>query len=429
MKVTTKKLSDTKVELTVTLDKAELEASEKVALERLAKEVRVQGFRDGKVPMSVAKKHINEQQLIETTLDHAVRVSVPRAFHESGRQAIVIPEVSVTKYVPNDMAEYTATAEVLPEVKLADYKHLKAKYEDVKVAKKDIDEVIEQVREAYSETKVVKRAAKEGDDVTIDFEGTKDGKKFDGGAAKDYKLRLGSHQFIPGFEEGCVGHEAGDRFDIPVTFPKDYHNADLAGAKANFNVLIKQVNELTKPELDDKFAKKCGPFKTIDELRKDIEKNLASQNKVKTDNIYKDALIAEIVKGSKVAAPEIMVKDQLKMMKNDLIANLRSQGLTFEEALQTRGMTEEDWEKETSPVAADHVKASLCLQLIARDEKIEAEEELVDAKLAELREIYKKSKEAIESLKNPQVRMDIKNRLTIDKTLNWLVETNRKSSK
>ncbi len=426
MKCTTKKLSDTKVEIKVVLEKEDLKIAEEKATARLAKEVKVEGFRKGKAPLDVAKKHINPNDLASVTLDLAVRTSVPKAFEESKSAPLVIPNVEVTKFVPGETAEYTATADILPEIKLGDFKKLGVKKETVKVAAKDVDEVIENIRTSYAEKKVAKKKAEMGDEVVIDFVGSKDGVEFKGGSAKDFKLGLGSGQFIPGFEEGIVGHESGDRFDLELTFPKDYHAEELAGKKTNFNVLLKQVNEIVKPELNDELAKKCGPFKTVDELKEDIKKNLEAQNNLKTTEKYKDDLVNALVKASKVSAPEILVKDQLKMIENDISANAARQGLKFEDYLTQTGQTREDWEKTATSVAEMRVKASLCLQVLARDEKITVDEDVVDAKVAELREIYKNSKEALKNLKDPNVRQDIKNRLTIEKTLDFLVEVNSK---
>ena len=429
MKTTTKKISDTRVELTVTLDKDDLKIAKDKAIERLAKEVKVEGFRGGKVPADIAKKHINETELNSVTLDIAVRTSVPRAFNEGKTSPLMIPNVEVTKFVPDEMAEYTATADILPEIKLGDYKKLKAAREAIEVKKAEIDEVLENVRNAYAEHKAGKKTAEMGDEVVIDFEGSVDGVKFDGGAAKDFKLLLGSHQFIPGFEEGVVSHNVGERFDIKVKFPKDYHAENLKGKDAVFNILLKQINEIVKPELDDKFAAKCGPFKTIDALKEDIKKNLEQQNRAKSDEKFKDDLVNELIKVSKVTAPQVLIDDQLNFIKNDITANARRQGMEFEDYLKQTGQTEEDWKKSATPIAESRVKASLCLQILARDEKITVDDDLVDAKVNELKEVYKKSKEALENLKTPQVRQDIKNRMTIEKTLNKLVEWNEKTAK
>ena len=426
MKVTTKKLSDTSVEIKVVLDKADLKEAEEKAIARLVKDVKIEGFRKGKAPLDVAKKNINPNDLASVSLDIAVRTSVPKAFEESKSAPLMIPNVEVTKFVPGETVEYTAKADILPEVKLGDYKKLGVKKEVAKATEKDVKEILENIQNAYAEKKVAKKKAEMGDEVVIDFEGSLDGVKFEGGAAKNFKLGLGSHQFIPGFEEGIVGHEAGDRFDLELTFPKDYHADNLAGKKTVFNVLVKQVNESIKPALDDELAQKCGPFKTIDDLKADIKKNIELQNAAKADEKFKDDLVNALVEKSKVSAPEIMVKDQLRIIRQDIEANAARQGLHFEDYLKQTGQTEEDWEKMAREIAEKRVKASLCLQILARDEKIEAEDEIVEAKINELREVYKKSKEALKNLKDPNVRQDIKNRLTIEKTLNFLVEVNSK---
>ena len=411
MKVTTKNISETKVEITVTLDKNDLQTAKEQAVARLAKEVNVQGFRKGKVPAEIAEKHINPNDLASTTADIAVRRTVPMAFSEAKKAPLMIPNVEITKFVPDETLEYKAEADILPDIKLGDFKKLKVKREDIAVKEDDIMDVISRVREAYAEKAPVKRAAKMGDEVVIDFEGSLDGVKFEGGAAKDFKLKLGSHAFIPGFEEGIVGHETGDRFDLELTFPKDYHAENLAGKL---------------PELDDEFAKKCGPFETFDALKADIEKNLTEQNRVKADEKFKDDLVEALVKSSKVEAPAILIEDQIRFIRQDMEQNAKAQGFTLEDYLKQSGQTEEEWMKEVKNLAEKRVKASLVLQILARDQIIEVEDEIVEAKINELKEVYKKSKEALESLKNPNVRQDIKNRLTIEKTLNFLVQENTK---
>lgn len=425
MKTTSKQLSDTKVEIKVTLDKADLAKARKVAVERLAKEVKVSGFRKGKVPASVAEKHLNPNDVASSALDVAVRTTVPLAFESEKKVAIMIPEVSVTKYIPDESAEYTATADILPEIKVGDFKKLKVKRDELKVTDKDLEEVLDQIAASYAEKKAVKRKAKLADEVIIDFVGKKDGQAFDGGSSKDYHLVLGSGAFIPGFEDGIVGHEPGDKFELNLTFPKDYHNKDLAGQKTVFEVLVKQVNEVTKPKFDAEFAKKCGPFKNMDELKDDIRKNLQAQNDHKTDEKYKDDLVQALVKSSKVSAPEVMISDQVRLIRDDISRNAAASGMSFEDYLKQTGQSEKDWEKEARAVAEARVKASLCLQILARDQKIEVSDDDVAAKIAELKEVYKNSKEAVESLKNPRVRQDIKNRMTIEKTLDFLVEANK----
>lgn len=428
MKTTIKKLSDTKVEIKVTLDASDLSTARERAVSELAKDVKVQGFRKGKAPVALVEKNLAPNAIAERAIDLAVRMTMPRAFDEQKTTPIAIEKVDVTKYVPDESAEYVATADVLPEVKLGDYKKLKAKMEDTEPTPADVQEIVDNIVAAYAEKKAVKRAAKLGDEVIIDFVGKKDGEAFPGGSAKDHHLTLGSGQFIPGFEDGIVGHESGDKFDLELTFPKDYPEKSLAGQKAVFEVLVKQVNEVVKPAEDDSLAQKCGDFKNMDELRADIKKNLEAQNRHRVMEKYHDDLVKELVSISKVAAPEILIKDQLRFIRDDVVRNAASHGVTFEQYLERVGQTVEEWEKTAREIAEERVKASLVLQILAKEEGITAAEEEVDAKVAELKDVYQKSKEALASLKKPEVRQDIKNRMIIDKTLAYLAEVNDKKT-
>ena len=286
----------------MTLDSEDLKPARMKAIEKLANEIHVEGFRKGKVPTDVAVKFIPENDLNAEVIDIAVRTTVIEAFKQAEKSPLVIPSVNVTKYVPGEMAEYTATADIVPEVKLGDYKNLGVKRPTANVTAKDVDEVLNNLATSFAEKKVTKRAAKLTDEVIIDFVGKKDGEAFKGGSAKDYKLVLGSKTFIPGFEDGIVGHEPGDKFDLKLTFPEDYGLKDLAGARTVFEVLLKQVNEVNKAELNDDLAKKCGPFKTLDELKADIKKNLESQTAHRTEEKFKDDLIKALVKKSRNCA-------------------------------------------------------------------------------------------------------------------------------
>ena len=425
MKTKAKKLSDSQTEITVTLDGKDLAEFAERALERLAKEVNVTGFRKGKVPVDVAKKFIPENDLNATTADIAVRETIIRAFMDNSKQPLALPGANITKYVPGELLEYTAKAEVLPEVKLGDYKKLGVKQESVKITDKNIDEVLNNLATSFAEKKVTKRAAKLSDEVVIDFVGKKDGKAFDGGSAKDYRLTLGSGTFIPGFEDGIVGHEPGDKFELKLTFPKDYGVKDLAGAKTTFEVLLKQINEVIKPEINADLAKKCGPFKDVEALKEDIRKNLTAQSEHQNLEKYKNDLVEALVKKSKLVAPEILIDDQVRMIRDDVTRNAASAGMDFDSYIERAGETSESWEKKAREIAENRVKGSLVLQNLALAEKINVKDEEVAAKIAELKEVYKRSPEAMKSLKDPNVRMDIRNRMVIEKTLDYLVKVNK----
>lgn len=336
------------------------------------------------------------------------------------------PEISITKFVPGEMLEYVATVEVVPEITLGDFKKLGVKRDEVKIAEKDINGVLKNIQTSFSEKKVVRRAAKLTDEVIIDFVGKRYDKIFPGGSADNYHLVLGSGNFIPGFEDGIVGHEVGDKFTLELTFPKDYGMKDLAGEKTTFEVLLKQVNEVVLPEINDELAKKVGPFKDLKALKDDIKKNLEIQTGERIDAKFKDELVTALVKKSKIGAiPEILISDQVRAIEDNLRRNAEAQGITMEEYLKRSGETEEEAKKQTRKVAEQNVKASLCLQTLAINEKITVDDKLVEAKIAELRDVYRKSPEALKNLKNPAVKQDIKNRMIIEAALDLLAKSNK----
>ena len=428
MKTTVKKLSDTNVCLTITLGADELNAAEQVALTKMARDLKVPGFRKGKVPVSVAAKHVNPMALQEQVLDNALSKAVAEAFMNEKLQALERPSVEVKKFVPNQEVEFTAEATVVPPVKLGDYKKLKAKPQAVKVEAKDVDEIIERMQQNFVDKTEVKRAAKDGDEAIIDFVGKKDGVAFDGGSAKDFALKLGGGQFIPGFEEGVVGHKAGETFDLDLEFPKDYHAENLAGAKVVFSVTLHKVNELKLPELNDEFAAKCGPFTDIKELKADIKREITAQKEREAKEKLKDELVAELADSSKVALPELLIDDQLRSIEQDLMQNLSYRGLTMDSYLKTQGFKDEaDWQKkEARPAAEKRVKAGLVLAELSKELGVGVSREELDRQISTFKQQYGKDAKLAARFDDPNVHRDIANRMITDKTIDKLVELNSK---
>lgn len=427
MKTTVKKLSDTKVELTISLGSEELSAAEQVALTKMAADVKVPGFRKGKVPVSVAAKHVNPAALQEQTLDNALSKAVAEAFMAEKIQALDRPAVDVKKFVPGQELEFTAEVEIIPPVKLGNYKKLKAKRQAVEVEDKEVEEIITRMRENFTEKTEVKRAAKEGDEAVIDFTGKKDDVPFDGGAAKDFALKLGSGQFIPGFEEGVVGHKAGETFDLKLTFPKDYHAKELAGADVVFTVTLHKVNELSLPEVNDEFAAKCGPFTSADELKADIKREITAQKEREADEKLKDDLVGELAEASKVALPELLIDDQIRSIEQDLMQNLMYRGLTLDSYLQTQKFTDkDDWRaKEARPAAEKRVKAGLVLAELSKELGVEVSHEELSAQIEAMKQQYGKDPKIAERFNDPNVHRDIANRMITDKTVEQLIELNK----
>ncbi len=424
MKTTVKHLSDTKVELTITLGEKELKDAEQVALTKLAKKIKVPGFRQGKVPASVAAKNVDSNALGQQTLDDALSKAVSEAFVSEEIQALDRPAVDVKKFVPGKELEFTAETEILPKITLGDYKKLTAKKEKVTVGKKDVDEIIDRIRQGFAERKEVERAAKDGDEVVIDFVGKKDGVAFDGGTATDYNLTLGSSQFIPGFEEGVAGHKVGEEFDIDLEFPADYHAKDLASAKVTFTVTLKAVKEVVLPELTDELAAKSGPFTSVDELEADIKREITTQKEREAVDKQKDALVTELVKVSTVPMPDILVDDQKRSIEQDMIQNLMYQGMNLDMYLESKKLTKEEWlDSEVREAAENRVKAGLVLAELSKVEKVTATDEELAEKINQYQEQF--GKKSGQDFTTPELQRDIANRLLTDKTIDLLLELNK----
>ena len=428
MESSVKNVSDTKVVVTIKLNAENLAVAEQVAATKLARNVKVAGFRKGKTPIAVAIKNIDPAMLQEETMNNAISKAVSEAFIGNEIQALDRPAVEIKKFVPGESMEFTAEAEILPKIKLGNYKKLKATVEKVVVSDKDINEIIDRMRNAFAEKAEVTRAAKLGDETVIDFVGKKDGVAFDGGTGNDYPLTLGSKQFIPGFEEGIVGHSAGETFDLDLTFPADYGSADLKGAKVSFTTTLKTVKEVVLPEVNDEFAAKTGPFKTVAELKADIERELTSQKERENNEKLKDDLVSQLVAASHVPVPEILVADQAKSIEQDFTNNLMYQGISLEQYLENKGFeSKEKWlETEVNEVAVKRVKAGLALAELSKVEKVEATVAELDAHVETYRQQYAKNAEALKQFEQPEVRRDIANRLLTEKTVDLLVSFNKK---
>ncbi len=422
-------ISDSRVKLTITLDKKELEDGEAVALVHLAKAVKVPGFRKGKVPPSVAKKHVDPQALAQETLEHAISRAVAEAFTSEDVRALERPEVEVIKFVPSQEAEFTAEADIIPPVKLGNYKKLTApKAEKKKIAKADVEETVGRIKKQLAEKKSVERAAKLDDEAVIDFIGKKDGEAFEGGSGNDYPLVLGSGSFIPGFEEAVVGHKAGESFDVNVSFPDEYHVKELAGQPVVFETTLKTVNELVEPEESDELAAKVGPFQTMDELRADIKRELESQAEQQYDEAVRDHYVEQLVEKSDVSVPAILRKDQVESIERDMTQNLMYQGLSIDQYIEQKGFKSRDeWlEKEVNPLADSRVKAGLVLSELSKIENVTATSEELADRIGAMKSQYDNQPEMAKRFDEPEVQRDIANRLLTEKTVERLVELNEK---
>lgn len=428
MKTSVKYLSDTKVAVNVTLGVSELKDAELAALNELGKDIKVPGFRKGKVPVSVVSKNVNPNMLAQKTLESALSKAVADAFISEKLQALDRPEVEVKKFVPGSELEFTAESEVMPKIKIGDYKNLKSTAKKVSVTKKDIAEITDRLKKGFASKKTVQRPAKLTDEVNIDFEGKKDGIAFDGGKGEKYDLVLGSNSFIPGFEDGIIGKKTGETFDLKLTFPEDYHADNLKGAEVVFTTTINEIKEVVEPELNDELAAKAGPFKTVEELEDDIKREITKQKETEATEKLKDDLVAELVEKSTVPVPDVLLKDQMKLIEQDTNRNLMYRGMSIDDYIKSlKYKDKNDWlENEVRPIAEKRVKAGLLLAELSKVEKIEATENELLEKINQLGKQYP-SEDMRKHLKTPEVQRDVANRILTEKTVDRLVSLNSKA--
>lgn len=425
MKFERKDLKETKIEFAISLDAKELAGAEEQALAKIAETAKIKGFRAGKAPLAVVKQNTDPNTVAECTLDIAVNQYLVQVFNEQKLTPLDQPNVALEKFVPGEMLEFKATFEILPKVKLPNYKNLKIKKESVKVTDAEVADTLERVRKGFATEKEVQRAAKLGDRTVLDFKGFKGEEAFAGGEGKDFPLELGSGQFIPGFEEAIVGHKPGEEFDINVTFPKDYGEKSLAGAKAKFEIKLHKVVELSLPELDDELAKKTKMFQTLDELKADIRKNLIVSKEDAANEDFKNRLVEALAKNSKTTVPEILKTDQVRALEQEFRQNLMYRGTTLEKWLEDAGKTYQAWvESELEPAAETRVKAGLALAELAKELEVAVTESEIDEQLEQLKSQYGKNEDTIKQLNSPQARRDIHSNLVTQKAIAKLVEFN-----
>ncbi|MEK9196240.1 MAG: trigger factor, partial [Patescibacteria group bacterium] len=328
------------------------------------------------------------------------------------------PTIEIKKIVPYDVLEFEAQIDTLGAVKVGKYKKLAVKKDVIKITEKEIGEVTKSLQVQQSEKKDVDRVAKNDDQVWIDFSG-KDAKgdPVSGADGKDYPIILGSKTFIPGFEENVEGLKAGEEKTFTIPFPKDYGVKALAGRKVTFTVTVKKVQEVILPKLDDELASKAGPFKTVDELKSNIEINLKQEREAQAERKYESDLMDKIYTTSKVEIPDVLISQQIKYEIDDLKKNLTYRGQTYAEFLTAEGTTEEKYEKEVvRPKSEKNIGFSILLSEIAKTEDIQIESTELESQINLMKAQYQ-DPAMQEQLNQPEARRDIASRMLTQKTL------------
>lgn len=422
MQIQEKKLSDTKLQLTLAADQSTLDEVKHQVLQELQRSVKIQGFREGKAPLALVEKNVDPSRLQTEFLEQAVNRVYAEAITSHNLRPVEQPSINITKFVPFTTLELTAEVEAVGDIKIPDYKKVKLARKPVSVTAKDVDEVIDNLENRAADRVEVKRAAQNGDEVVLDFAGrdAKTSESINGADGKDYPLTLGSKAFIPGFEENLVGLKANDTKEFTIAFPKDYGVAALQSKQVTFKVTIKKVSEIKKPKLDDAFAAKVGPFKTVAELKADIKKQLTTERESQNERDYENELIEKLAEKTTAAIPTALIDEEVERGEQNERQNIVYRGQTWEEYLKSEGLTEEKYRQQARPAAENRVKAGLMLSEIAEKEQLTVTPEELNARMQLLKSQYPDQKMQAE-LAKPAARREIASRLLTEKTIAKLV--------
>lgn len=353
------------------------------------KNFNIPGFRKGKVPMAMVKKHYGVEVLFEDAINTVISETYPKLVEENDLKPVDFPKVDVIEIGEGKDLVYTAEVTVYPEIELGQYKGLSVKRKEAKVEDSEVESQLEsmQAQNARIETKE-EGSVEKGDIAVIDFKGFIDGVAFAGGEGHDYSLEIGSGSFIDNFEDQLIGMSVDEEKEVKVKFPENYGTEDLNGKEATFEVKVKEIKVKELPALDDEFAKEVSEFNTLDELKADITSKLEESKKATFEREFEDELITAVIENSKMDVPEVMVEKEIDNMVRDLEARLNQQGLSLEQYMQFTGNTEEKMRSYMKENADKKVKADLVLEAIAKAENIEATEEEVKEKATEIAKMY-----------------------------------------
>ena len=389
MKRVVNKLEKSKVEVICDVETAAWKEAQEKAFAKLVGNLEIKGFRKGKVPADIAKKHIDTGSVFNEAINSMLQPAFEEVLREEKLQPFARPSVDVTKVSDTEL-QLKFVVVLAPEVKLGAYKGLGVKKEAVKVEEKEIDEAIEKLVAQNASLVVKEGEAKKGDTVVIDFVGSVDGKEFEGGKADNYSLELGSNSFVPGFEDQLVGHKAGEDVEVNVTFPTQYV-PDLAGKKALFKCKIHEVKEKVLPKLDEELIKDLNLPEVKDEagLREYERKAISSQKESKAQNDALNKVLEKIVKESEVEIANEVLAEEVEGMKKNMEEQIKQRGLTLEQYYQITGEKEIDVEARMRIEADKNLRTILCMEEIAKVEKLEVSESDVDAEMKSIADMYK----------------------------------------
>ena len=390
MSMQVEKLDNNMAKLTIEVSADDFEKACNDAYNKNKSKISIPGFRKGKVPRQIIEKTYGPGVFYEDAADICIRNTYGEELDANKEIEVVSrPEIEVTQCEKGKSFIYVASVALKPEVKLGKYKGVKIEKVSTEVTDADVDAEIEKERRANSRTIVVEdRPVKDGDITVINFEGFVDGVAFEGGKGENYPLTIGSGQFIPGFEEQLIGAKIGEDVEVNVTFPEDYQAEDLAGKAAVFKCKVNEIKETELPEADDEFASEVSDFDTIAEWKEDLKKSLTEKKVASAKEEKENKALEAAVENAEMVIPDAMAEFECEQMINDYAMRLSQQGLSIDQYLMFTGMDMDGLKAQMKPQAIKTIKSRLVLEAIVNEEKLEANDDEIDAEIAKMAEMY-----------------------------------------
>lgn len=404
MNVNIKKISSNQAELEIEIPAIQVETYFQLAAFELSKNMKVDGFRSGKVPPEIVEREIGSKKLYDEAANFAISKTLPKAILETNVEIIGQPDIVVTQIARGNPMKYRAKIWIIPEIKLANYKGLEVKRQKLEVEPEEINESLRYLQKSRAKLITVNRPAKKGDRVEIDFITKSGGVKIEGGESKNHPLILGENRFIPGFEENLEGMKDKEEKEFSLKIPKDWHQKNLADKKLDFEIKMNLVQERQVPELSDEFVKSLGNFQSLEQLKNNIKEGILEEKKQKDRERIRTELAGKVAENSEMDIPEALINFELDKMIGELKASVEDMGLDFDAYLQEIKKTSEDLKKEWRKNAEKRVKIALVLREIAKKEKIETSEGEVIERTNKILEHYASMEEAKKKIDLPAVK-------------------------
>lgn len=416
-------LENSMAKITIEVSAEDFEAAMVKSYHKNKGKISIQGFRKGKVPRKMIEKFYGPEIFYEDAANFATPEAYETAAKECGLEIVSRPEIDVEDIGKDKPFVFTATVAVKPEVELGDYKGIEVEKQEVKVLAADVNAEIDRVREQNSRIMTVEDREIQKDDIAvIDFEGFVDGEAFDGGKGTDYSLTIGSHSFIDTFEDQLIGKKTGDKVDVNVTFPEEYHEASLKGKPALFKVEIKEVKVKELPNLDDEFASEVSEFDTLKEYKASVKKTLTDRKKAQVKTEKENKVLEKVVENAKVELPAPMVDEQVSQMVNEFASRLQQQGLSIEQYMQMTGMQPQTLMDQMRPEAETRIKTRLVLEAVAEAEKIKATDKDIDKELEKMAEMYRMEADKLKEMAGDAEKEQISKDVAVQKAVDLLVK-------